>query len=259
MMVGGTADINIGVGELHSMGIAPHQDNLGLEIRNKGVTPAVFEVTWGSAVTPVTLMPDSNVVIPGVSAPGRSFDGQIASLSSIPLSLEVTQVGYTYDLLLEDGIVGPETFTVQLTRNPEVDDEVLTTYVRGLDDDCDDDSLDLVFRSDGNVPTTVDDPDGKLPIRPASFQLLAPAPNPFNPRTVLRFDLPQASTIDLAVFDVRGRRVKTLRSGVAYEAGRHRVDWDGTDDQRRTVSSGVYLVQLVSGGRQETRRVTLLK
>jgi len=83
-------------------------------------------------------------------------------------------------------------------------------------------------------------------------------PNPFNPRTVISFDLPADGQVDLEVYDVGGRLVKTLING-SMTAGRHDAHWDGTDEQGRAVSTGMYLYRLRSGSSDEVRRMTLMR
>jgi len=72
------------------------------------------------------------------------------------------------------------------------------------------------------------------------------APNPFNPRTELVFDLPTASVVHLVLYDLRGRKVRTLVDG-SRPAGRQHVVWDGRDDQGRPVASGAYRAVLENG------------
>ena len=64
--------------------------------------------------------------------------------------------------------------------------------------------------------------------------------------------------LDLAVFDLKGRRVKVLRSG-AIEAGWHTISWDGTDDGGRAQASGLYFMHSRSGGKAAITKMTLLK
>jgi len=88
---------------------------------------------------------------------------------------------------------------------------------------------------------------------------LAGWPNPFNPRTMVRFDLPRAGRVELAVFDLQGRRVRTLLAGNAA-AGPHEVLWQGDDDAGRTLPSGVYLARLRGpGGTAAERKLTLVR
>ncbi|MBU8871922.1 MAG: VCBS repeat-containing protein [Gemmatimonadales bacterium] len=97
---------------------------------------------------------------------------------------------------------------------------------------------------------------------PSSFQVGSPFPNPFNPITKVRLYVPDANggmgALDLSVFDLKGRRVKLLRSG-AIEAGWHTITWDGTDDSGRTQASGVYFMQASSGTNARIHKMTLIK
>jgi M6 family metalloprotease-like protein len=93
---------------------------------------------------------------------------------------------------------------------------------------------------------------------PARLVLEQNHPNPFNPRTTLRFALPQDGEVEIAVFDARGRRIVTLHQG-ALPAGHHEVQWHGTDDQGRDVSSGLYFARMSAGDFQQTRKMSLVR
>jgi hypothetical protein len=95
-------------------------------------------------------------------------------------------------------------------------------------------------------------------ITPMRFRLYGAYPNPFNPRTTLRFDTPAANHIDLSVYDAAGRRVRTLRSGVIPQ-GRWSIVWDGTDEHGRQLASGVYFVKLLSGKFLGTSKTILMR
>jgi hypothetical protein len=84
-------------------------------------------------------------------------------------------------------------------------------------------------------------------------------PNPFNPKTSVRFDLPAAGRVDLAIYDVAGRAVRTLIRGETRSAGPHEVAWDGRDDGGREAAAGVYFVRVGAGGSSATGRMILLK
>jgi hypothetical protein len=84
-------------------------------------------------------------------------------------------------------------------------------------------------------------------------------PNPFNPRTVVHFELAESAPVDLMVYDVRGQRVRVLAAGEAYPAGRHEAIWNGLDDAGRRVASGTYLVVLRAPGVRDQAKATLLK
>jgi len=111
------------------------------------------------------------------------------------------------------------------------------------------------------VPTpgeTNSPPIGVFDLPTSALHLATPHPNPFNPQTTVTFSLPTAQTVHLAVFDVRGRRVRTLYQG-ALEAGPHSLRWNGQDDGGRSLPSGMYCVNLVAGGEARNRRVMLVR
>jgi hypothetical protein len=84
------------------------------------------------------------------------------------------------------------------------------------------------------------------------------SPNPFNPTTAIRFSLSERQNVTLVVYDVNGRRVRALVSGVR-NAGSHTVTWDGRDNAGSTVSSGVYFYRLDAGKFSDTKKMVLLK
>jgi spore coat protein A len=83
-------------------------------------------------------------------------------------------------------------------------------------------------------------------------------PNPFNPVTQIRFKLPAADYVELAVYNVHGRLIRTLANRT-YEAGAHVVDWDGKDNFGNGVASGVYLYELRSGTVVHTKKMIMLQ
>jgi hypothetical protein len=68
-------------------------------------------------------------------------------------------------------------------------------------------------------------------------------PNPFNPMTAVSFELPQRSLVQLAVYDIKGRRVAVLADGYC-ESGQYEEHWNGRDDAGQPVSSGIYFLRL---------------
>ena len=73
--------------------------------------------------------------------------------------------------------------------------------------------------------------------------LLPNTPNPFNPRTTLRFSLAEPATINLRIFDLRGRELRIIRCG-PLQPGEHERIWDGRDREGQSVASGTYLVRM---------------
>ena len=93
---------------------------------------------------------------------------------------------------------------------------------------------------------------------PTVTTLLAPAPNPFRDNATLVFSLSQPGAVELAVYSVDGRRVKTLVSE-RREAGVYRVAWDGRDDGRNAVAPGVFYAHLSAAGKRFTKTLVYLK
>ena len=99
----------------------------------------------------------------------------------------------------------------------------------------------------------------RIDAQPTSFELAQNYPNPFNGLTVIRFVLPTAQEIELALYNLAGQQVATLARGWR-RAGAYALDWDGRDDMGRALASGVYLYRLEAGaGQAETRKLVLLR
>ncbi len=104
-------------------------------------------------------------------------------------------------------------------------------------------------------------------IAPSDFTLHQNYPNPFsvnkhgtfgNSSTEIRFALPAASPVELKIFNTLGEEIRTL-ADAPFEAGYHRVLWDGKDEHGKPVASGVYLYQLRAGEFSEVRKMSLLR
>jgi hypothetical protein len=93
---------------------------------------------------------------------------------------------------------------------------------------------------------------------PARTALRANAPNPFNPQTSIPFSLARAERVELAVYDLGGRFVRSLISG-PMPAGDHKSSWDGTDASGRPVAAGVYLCRLETETTKLHRKMVLVK
>lgn len=83
----------------------------------------------------------------------------------------------------------------------------------------------------------------KITALPAEFRLYGNYPNPFNPSTTIRFDLPEMAIVSLRVYDIKGRQVARLVDA-ELDAGYHSIVWDGTDELGVPVASGVYICRL---------------
>ena len=93
---------------------------------------------------------------------------------------------------------------------------------------------------------------------PEEFALLQNFPNPFNPSTTIRFELPRAADLRLTIYNTLGEVVRLAVNG-RYSAGLHSFVWDGRNDNGQQVASGVYLLQMQAAEQVLTRKMVLLK
>jgi len=115
------------------------------------------------------------------------------------------------------------------------------------------------YGSPGNYNSTFVSTDEEI-IIPNSFALLGNYPNPFNPTTTIRFNVPVESRLMtfLRIYDINGRLVKTLIQG-EITAGFHEVIWDATNVNGISVSAGLYIAVLQNGNRSKSKKMVLLK
>lgn len=93
---------------------------------------------------------------------------------------------------------------------------------------------------------------------PKDFVVFPNYPNPFNPETEIRFQIPTAGMVTVQVFDTQGRLVRTLAAG-HHEAGLYQVRWDSRDQSGTSVASGTYLYRIQVGASAQVGQMTLLK
>jgi hypothetical protein len=90
------------------------------------------------------------------------------------------------------------------------------------------------------------------------FALRGAMPNPFRAGTSIAFELPADSRVSLEVYDVTGRRIRTL-AAESMVTGKHEIAWDGTDESGSRVAAGVYLYRLRAGELTATRRMVVIR
>ncbi|MCK4775443.1 MAG: T9SS type A sorting domain-containing protein, partial [Candidatus Krumholzibacteria bacterium] len=94
---------------------------------------------------------------------------------------------------------------------------------------------------------------------PSAFNALGQnTPNPFNPTTSIRYSLEAATDARLAIYDTRGRLVRTLLNGPKTKGG-HTAIWDGKDNSGQRVASGVYFYRLEAASFTQTRKMVFIK
>ncbi|MDD2650148.1 MAG: C25 family cysteine peptidase [Candidatus Cloacimonetes bacterium] len=93
---------------------------------------------------------------------------------------------------------------------------------------------------------------------PIALNLHQNYPNPFNPTTSIAFEIPKEGEVSLEIYNIKGQKVKTL---VAHNLapGNHKVTWNGTDEQNKQVSSGIYFYKLNFEQQQMMKKMILIK
>jgi flagellar hook assembly protein FlgD len=99
---------------------------------------------------------------------------------------------------------------------------------------------------------------------PEYFQIYQNYPNPFNPATTISYTVPEQSSVNITIYDIQGRTIKSFMIG-AQSPGYQRVVWNGTNNFGNSVSSGIYIYRVTvlslknGSGLSKSAKMTLLK
>lgn len=117
-----------------------------------------------------------------------------------------------------------------------------------------------LYRLDGGAaPQLIADATlGPRPAAASGLQLAAPAPNPANPATAIAYTTAEAGRVIVAIYDLRGRRLRVIVDDV-MAGGPHETVWDGRDAAGRAMPSGTYCVRLSAGGEVRSVKVGLVR
>ena len=235
-----------------------------------GLTPAQIAEVLESTATDITASPATagrdaytgagRIDLPAALADvpaGTALEFTIQNAGNLPLVFRGWHSGAAWitadapPAWLNPGDTARLTARLDPAGLPEGIHETTLTYLSNAPDSPHQLSVQLIY---GDVTTGVD-PD----VPPRTSSALAGYPNPFNPRTTLRFALPNPGPVTLDVHDLAGRLVRRLVTG-SLPAGEHEVIWNGNDDAGRAVASGQYLARLEpAGGQPVTRKLTLVR
>jgi FlgD Ig-like domain len=225
--------------------------------------------------TPIPRLPAINFVSPVwtqgafqglITYEATAFDPDVDNVNGAGIDTVVMVLGYTEG----DDPFGEGTTFIPMAR------KILTAppYVLEVDSDTipDESYRLLVFAisSDGKVnsaafnhiidnngpsiTTSVQDPD----IDSERDLSLSSYPNPFMTSTTIQYLLPAADRVELSIYDISGRRVRTL-IGEHKSAGAHTVDWNGFDDSGHSVDAGMYFCNLIVGTHSIVEGLVLLR
>jgi len=236
---------------------------------------AIYGSLGGPSLT-VTLTPTGSVNIPGS---GGSIPYNVEIHNNVTYTLnfdgwtefEESGGGGYYEMVifrpdLSIGVGGNISRSLVLTIAGSVPNGTYTYYARvadyyGAPTLIDEDSFEFFkYGDDGSEPwvwettsTGWDDAVSTAPVIPELFQVSQAYPNPFNPETTIQFDLSEATRINLAIFDMQGRKVVDLLSG-EMDAGRYGVRWNAAG-----YPSGTYFYRLSTDLGQASGKLVLMK
>jgi hypothetical protein len=188
---------------------------------------------WDPAVTePVSVEPGA--LLARQAAPALA-------LSSEPGNVDVVALG-TGATLAGSGELARVTFRVRAAGNPAL--AIRTADARGADN--------------GRLALDGDRPAGTPESAVARTSLGIAFPNPFSDAMTIHWSVARAEQVTLSVFDVSGRRVRTLVHGVA-EPGSYLARWDGRGDSGARMAPGFYVIRLEAGALVQTKHVRLVR
>jgi hypothetical protein len=198
--------------------------------------------------------------VQGLSVPLRWDDAVVEPVSYRPGNLLSAQGGKSLVLSPHPGTIDAALFGIRSLGIAGEGRLATITFRRKSQGDPAIGLGSIDARNAENQPEVVNGVLGQDPVVPSYTRstLERPIPNPFNPRTVIQFAVAQAGPVQVRIYGLDGRLVRTLVDGFR-DVGVYDEQWNGTDDAGRTVASGAYIVRMVAADRAQSRTVTLLK
>ncbi|MEJ2614931.1 MAG: T9SS type A sorting domain-containing protein [Ignavibacteriaceae bacterium] len=150
----------------------------------------------------------------------------------------------------------------QITIDGSVADADLNPVSNALVEIIDENDTTNIYSSNTNEQgyfkiSSITDIETKLSQTPQDYIVLSNYPNPFNPTTVIYFELPKADNIEIIIYDILGREVRTLYKAF-HIAGIDQIIWDGRNNQNSPVAAGIYLCQLKTKEQSKVHKMVLL-
>ncbi len=239
-------------GPNHNMSLALNlMQDIGWSLVNK-CAPEVTTMAQSDTATVSQTLTTYQVTVEVSNTGGFTAHNVSATMSGGPGWLSITDPTCAYpDIAPGGSSFGSDSYTMDTTGWPGGSFSV---------------NLNIAWKdacgNDYNQATTVTFLPATLPTpvgaRAFENRLEANVPNPFNPSTTIRYQVGAPGHVDVRVFDVSGRLVRTLVDR-SQDAGVYGVRWDGMDDSGRPVASGVYFYRMQTGDFTSTRKMVLLK
>ncbi|MBT6710337.1 MAG: T9SS type A sorting domain-containing protein [Candidatus Marinimicrobia bacterium] len=228
---------------------------------------------WSNTSATNTIAVRSGVGAPiHINQSGRQIiitlpDGSIASEIAIEYPIEHMEFSYQSKSSQENEIVaskkfGEELVFIQLNGFVTSEDAAVEKEIMFDINGSPEHEIDLVihYRFIGSGSETIGSGSYRLNYLPMpdEFSLYQNYPNPFNPVTQIKYDLPEASHVQLFIYDILGREVTALVNEV-QEPGYRSITWHGTDAFGRNVGAGMYFYSIQAGDFRQTKKMVLLK
>ena len=148
-------------------------------------------------------------------------------------------------------IAGGDYLTIEVIFSPAIQ----TLYTDNIVIENNDTLASIYLEGSGILTGLVDDLNRTIPTKYALFQAY---PNPFNPSTTIRYQLPHTSNVRLVVYNALGQKVRTLVNS-RIEAGYHEATWRGKNDAGLQMPSGVYMFRIETENYQQVNKMMLMK
>ena len=224
---------------------------------------------------PIDTLPVIDIVTPAFSKTVRgaidyeatAFDPDVGTVNGAGIDTVNFVLGYpegddpfgegtTFIILAEKLLTSlPYIFHVETSGLP---DEAYRLFVEAVSQNGGTNTAALNHIIDNTGPSVPTSVNGEPVAVPRTFQLQQNYPNPFNPSTTIAYSVEQAGNVELSIYDLLGRKIRSLVQE-SKPVGAYSVLWSGRDDAGRLVASGSYFYQLRVGAFISTKRMLLLK
>ena len=166
---------------------------------------------------------------------------------------------YVFTIILS--LLGTQTYG-QITIDGTVTDSELNPISDALVEIIDETDTNNIFSdvtdASGNFSiSNITDIGGRPKLVPTNHIVLRNYPNPFNPTTMIYFELPRAENIEIKIYDILGREIRTLYSRF-HKAGTYTMSWDGRNDWNSPVAAGIYFCRLKTKDQFKVHKMVLL-
>ncbi len=195
---------------------------------------------------------------------GVSISGEPDSLTKqtdVVLTIDGPGITHYQYVVNDSNEVWSETFDVdsssQIILSDLVDGQSYTVYARGLNT-ANAWQANPAFTSSKTWKIQLSDTGVETMNSDKRFQLFQNVPNPFNATTIISFELPKASSIQVQILDLMGRRIRNYKK-IYYHAGRHQIVWNGKDASGIQMPTGIYFVEMHAEGSRFTKKMLMLK